>query len=206
MSTDTVLPDDEACRTALGRAAVYACLARGFVAAAAMPAWPDADGEGSDPLALHVRALRDAAEASDPAELRRAYMRIFDPRNPPYPLEAEHRAEHFRQRTDLLADVMGFYKAFAVEPDHERPDHVACELDFIHVVSLKEARALAAGRTEQADICADARRAFLADHLLTWYEAVVAMVRKRARPADRFYRALADLLDTLMLQEKESQP
>ncbi len=205
MSTDILLPEDEACRTALGRAAVYACLARGFVSAPVMPEWHDADGEGSDPLARHVRALRDAAEASDPDELRQAYMRIFDPRNPPYPLEAEHRTEHFRQRTDLLADVMGFYKAFAVEPDHERPDHIACELDFIHVVSLKEARALAEGRTEQADICADARSAFLTDHLLTWYDAVVEMVRERARPTDRFYRVLADLLEALMLQEKESQ-
>ncbi len=203
MSTDTALPD-EARLVALGRAAAYACLARGFTRPGEDMQVPPADP--GDPLGRNMHALREALEASETDQLRQAYMRVFDPRNPPYPLEGEHLAEHFRQRTDLLADVMGFYKAFAVTPDHERPDHIACELDFIHVVSLKEARALEAGQAEQAEICAAARQAFLADHLLQWYDRVVELVRKRARPEDRFYRALADLLETLMVREKELQP
>ena len=132
-------------------------------------------------------------------------MRIFDPRRAPYPYEAEYRTEHFRQRTDLLADLMGFYQAFAVSPDHERPDHIACELEFVHLLSLKEALAIRDGRGEQADICASARAKFLTEHLLLWYERVVEMIRLRATgPEDRFYLALADLLEALMAQEKES--
>ena len=207
MSTDTALPD-EAQLIALGRSSAYACLARGF-------AWPDvetpapASGDTDDkgPLGRLIHRLCEAGKASGVECLRRSYMRIFDPRRAPHPFEAEHCTEHFRQRTDLLADLMGFYQAFAVCPDHERPDHIACELEFVHLLSLKEARALRRGRGEQAAICASARETFLAEHLLRWYEPVVEMIRQRAtEPEDRFYRALADLLEALMAQEKEAQP
>lgn len=207
MSTDTALPD-EAQLVALGRSAAYACLARGF-------AWPDAeaqilapaDTDDRGPLSRLMRRLCEAGEAGDVERLRRSYMRIFDPRRAPHPFEAEHCTEHFRQRTDLLADLMGFYQAFAVCPDHERPDHIACELEFVHLLSLKEARALRSGGDEQAAICASAREAFLAEHLLQWYEPIVEMIRQRAtEPEDLFYRVLADLLEALMAREKETQP
>ncbi len=204
MSTDTASLD-EAQLVALGRSAAYACLSAGFVwPAADTPAPAAVDAEG--PLGRLIGALGQARAATDLEQLQSGYMCIFDPRQAPHPFEAEHLTEHFRQRTDLLSDLNGFYQAFAVSPDHERPDHIACELEFVHLLSLKEALALRDGRGEQAEICAEARQKFLNEHLLLWYEPIVEVIRLRAtRPGDRFYLALADLLEALMAQEKETQ-
>lgn len=202
MSTDTASLD-EAQLVALGRSAAYASLSAGFT-------WPADDapplsGGGECPLGRLIQLLGEAHAATDLEQLRSSYMRIFDPRQAPHPFEAEYRTEHFRQRTDLLADLMGFYQAFAVSPDHERPDHIACELEFVHLLSLKEALAIRDRRDERAEICASARRKFLTEHLLLWYERVVEMIRLRAtEPKDRFYLVLANLLEALMAQEKEA--
>jgi TorA maturation chaperone TorD len=204
MSIDTASPD-EAQLVALGRSVAYACLAAGFT-------WPNGDapappsGDDAGPLGRLIGALADARTVTSLDDLQSSFMRIFDPRQPPHPFEAEHLTEHFRQRTDMLADLNGFYEAFAVSPNHERPDHIGCELEFIHLLSLKEALAIRDGRAEQAEVCAEARQKFLSEHLLLWYERVVEVIRLRAvDPEDRFYLALADLLEALMAQEKETQ-
>jgi TorA maturation chaperone TorD len=71
-----------------------------------------------------------------------------------------------------LADIAGFYRAFGVEitPGTERPDHIAVELEFMHLLAVKEV--VAAGREdggEHARICRDARATFFRDHLGRWF-------------------------------------
>ncbi|HET7377314.1 MAG TPA: molecular chaperone TorD family protein, partial [Anaerolineae bacterium] len=76
----------------------------------------------------------------------------------------------FRQSQEL-ADIAGFYRAFGFTFDgkiHERPDFLASELEFMHILTLKEARAVEAGRADQAEICIEAERKFLQDHLGRW--------------------------------------
>lgn len=142
--------------------------------------------------------------AADLGTLCRCHMRIFDPRREPFPLEAEHRTEHFQQRTAMLADLMGFYRAFGATPNCQRPDHIVCELDFLHFLSLKEAMALDRGKQKEAQICSDARRKFLKEHLLEWYPAIIDLVHSRAtESSDDFYLALADGFEVLMEKEKE---
>jgi DMSO reductase family type II enzyme chaperone len=70
-----------------------------------------------------------------------------------------------------LADIAGFYRAFGVEvtPGSERPDHIAAELEFMHLLTVKEFVADQEGESdENAKICRDAQRAFLKDHLGRW--------------------------------------
>jgi len=218
---------NEAALVARGRAAIYACLARGF----AFPAdelllllrhVEAAGGEGrntcgrgvrrspptaecGDGLGAALQALAQAAIESDIQSLRRSYMRIFDPRRPPFPFEAEHRAEHFQQSARLLADLQGFYRAFGLRTDGERPDHIATELNFLHVLCLKQAAAFERGMTEQATVCEDARILFLKEHVLPWYASVCDLVRERAvEPHDRFYLELADTLDLAIRRENEA--
>jgi nitrate reductase assembly molybdenum cofactor insertion protein NarJ len=155
------------------------------------------------PVGRALQALRDDAADARLAALQEAYMRLFDPRRPPLLLEAEYRTNHFQQRTELLSDLMGFYRAFAVTPDNERPDHIACELDFLQVLSVKEFLALRNGRMEQAEICGAARRKFLDEHLLAWSAAVCGAVRENARPDDdRFYLLLVDGLEVVLRPEQ----
>ncbi|MBI5725157.1 MAG: molecular chaperone TorD family protein [Planctomycetes bacterium] len=206
MSTDTASPDP-ALREALGRCQVYADLAQGFAYPTAQTlAWLDQRHSGAPGrLERSLREARRAAAAAGLENLQRSFMRVFDPRNAPFPLEAENRPEYAQQRTSLLSDVMAFYRAFGVIPDRQRPDHLCCELEFLHVLSLKEARARRAGQDERADICADARRKFLAEHLRPWVSAVVKMVRARAhRKDDGFYLKLVQCLQVMMEEERES--
>lgn len=74
-------------------------------------------------------------------------------------------------RTFEMADVAGFYKAFGVEVSEgdERVDHIAAELEFMNLLAVKEAIALQEeGKGEHAQICRDASRVFLRDHLVRW--------------------------------------
>lgn len=195
---------EESLRLALGRAVAYAHLALGFSypEASTMDVFGQADKLPAGPIGDALCALRDAATDLD--ELQASYMRVFDPRQNPIELEAEHRTNHFQQRSELLVDVTGFYRAFGVAPDRERPDHIACELGFLHLLAEKEARAIRAGEDEAAGICAEAREKFLTDHVLAWYGALVAGVRVRAdQGRDRFYRALADAFEAVMQAEEE---
>jgi DMSO reductase family type II enzyme chaperone len=103
-----------------------------------------------------------------------------------------------------LADIAGFYRAFGVQmsPDaHERVDHIGSELEFMAVLCAKEAHALRNGLTEQAQICRDARSAFLSDHLGLWALAFASRVHEKARLP--LYPALTDMLASLLALEAE---
>ena len=76
----------------------------------------------------------------------------------------------FRQSQEM-ADIAGFYRAFGFQvggEQRERPDHLATELEFLYVLSLKEAYAAEQGIDEHVEVCVEARRAFLRDHLGCW--------------------------------------
>jgi TorA maturation chaperone TorD len=93
-----------------------------------------------------------------------------------------------------LADIAGFYKAFGVEvaPETDRPDQLAVELEFMHLLAVKEAVAEAQGEREDAALCREAAQKFLRDHLGRWTGEV------RARLADgqgAFYVLAATLLE-----------
>lgn len=76
----------------------------------------------------------------------------------------------FRQSQEL-ADISGFYRAFGFQVGgsrRERPDHLAMELEFMHLLALKEAHATSLGNREHAAITQEAQRGFLQDHLGRW--------------------------------------
>lgn len=83
--------------------------------------------------------------------------------------EAEHLAENEFQRANLLADIMGFYTAFGLEPNSDRPDSITCELDFMQYLILKRLRLGAGGladdAAEKAEVCLDAEKKFFVEHL-----------------------------------------
>ncbi len=100
------------------------------------------------------------------------------------PYEAGYDTHHVFQETQCLADIAGFYRAFGLEPcetRRERPDHIAVELEFMHVLSIKEAYALAQGWGEKAGICREAQSAFLRDHLGRWTPSFLTHLAERSR-------------------------
>ncbi len=112
--------------------------------------------------------------ALDDAGLRRAHLAVFGHAMskdcPPY--GAEYGQAHIFEKTQTLADVAGFYRAFGLGLSgdvRDRPDHLALELEFMEFLCLKQALAEAPpGSPERETLCRDAQRAFLEAHLGVW--------------------------------------
>ncbi len=75
----------------------------------------------------------------------------------------------YRGREDpgqIIADVSGFYDAFAFKPTVEDPpDHVAVECGFVGYLFLKQAYAVSAGDQERTQLTCGARERFVDAHL-----------------------------------------
>lgn len=111
------------------------------------------------------------------------------------PNEAHYSGAHVFQEMQELADIAGFYRAFGVVVSpaaHERPDHIAAELEFMEWLACKEAWARRVGRDEQAQVCRDAQRAFLAEHLGRWAPVFGELLA--ARSESEVYRSLGQVL------------
>lgn len=167
------------------RAAVFALFARllGYDPA------PLLDGVSLSELRAGLRALgEDDAlglldrvdvvadlDSADADELRKAWVRWFEMgRIGPY--ECSNTLVSAGGHTGPLADIAGFYRAFGVKIQGERPDHLVAELEFFSLVTMAEAAARSTGADEQADVAASAARAFLRDHLGRWLDAFAARV------------------------------
>lgn len=85
--------------------------------------------------------------------------------------ETEYGLPHEYRQSQELADLSGFYHAFGFTlggPIRERPDHLTVELEFMQVLALKEAYAVNQGMAEQGEVCVEAQRKFLQEHLGRW--------------------------------------
>lgn len=128
-------------------------------------------------------------------EWEREHARLFSlsapVKCPPY--ETEYHVAHVFLKTQRLADVAGFYRAFGLDlKEKDRVDHISAETEFMSWLCLKEAYALETGQEEKAWTCKEARRKFLEDHLGTWIPAFsTALFAEAGFP---FYRSLAGFL------------
>jgi TorA maturation chaperone TorD len=145
------------------------------------------------------------------AELRAEYDRVFGlvvaRECPPYETEYHPTSETFF-RSQQLADIAGFYRAFGLEASRtqpERVDHLALELEFMAFMLLKKRLALAGGNgnanaAEQACICDQAQGLFLKDHLAWWVPSFATGLRRKA--GEGFYATLGGLLAAFLPTER----
>ena len=131
--------------------------------------------EGSD-LVREARTLCELFDHAEVEQLRRGHETAFDEsssiRCAPTEMDQLGGPPQLElTRTFEMADVGGFYKAFGVElgEGDERVDHIAAELEFMNLLAVKEFVALEEeGEGEHAEVCRNAARAFLRDHLARW--------------------------------------
>jgi nitrate reductase delta subunit len=167
-----------------------------------------------DELLYHELLLAASVLSIDEANLRPLFADrppfgdVLDARNrllghtvrsacPPYELEYG-QAEVFQQ-SQRLADIAGFYAAFGFETAGlvaERPDHVVAQWEFLFVLALREAQALADDRLEDAASCHTAQRLFLKDHAATWMPAFFERIRRAEPPA--FFLTAAKVADRVL--------
>lgn len=109
--------------------------------------------------------------------------------------ETEYAMDTVFAKTKELADLNGFYLAFGVElgkdSQGERPDHVSIELEFMATLLIKEAYARNEGWDDKANVCLEARKKFLKDHIGRWGPTLFMMVKQKSQI--EFYRAVGGL-------------
>lgn len=152
-----------------------------------------AGGEPLTPLAAGLAAKPPA----DVQTLGRAYGRLFGhtARGEAPPYETEYGEDSLWAPQREMSDLGGFFRAFGLRLDvraRERPDHIACECEFMLVLARREARALAVGDAVMREAAARAERLFLRDHLGRWAPALGTRLA-RLDPGG-FYGALGRLL------------
>jgi DMSO reductase family type II enzyme chaperone len=204
----------------LARSRVYSCLAACF-------RYPDAESweeiASDEDRSTFAYACVQLAEKKEYHSLRRycgglstgkdtsleilqdTYQEVFghtvSKHCPPY--ETEYGNMHLFQQSDVLADLGGFYNAFGVAPREriDRLDHISFQLEFLYLVTFKEAHALKEGKTEEAKICREAQAAFLEDHLGRW--APIFAKRLERKDLEGIYGDAARLLDNFVEAEKK---
>jgi TorA maturation chaperone TorD len=127
---------------------------------------------------------------------------------PPYETEYHENAEPFF-RSQQLADIAGFYRAFGLTTARavpERPDHVSLELEFMALLSMNKRLALEAesgdrSSLEAIDVCEQAERAFLRDHLAWWLPSFCTGLRRKA--GDGLYAAAGRILAAWLPIERQ---
>ena len=138
------------------------------------------------------------------ADYDRSFGLVIPKECPPYETEYHPPAQTFL-RSQQLADIAGFYRAFGIDPGgavHERPDHIALELEFAALLLTKKRLVLDDPSVrEQADICDEALRDFVRDHLSWWVPAFAAGLRRKADHG--LYHALARVLAALIPAERQ---
>lgn len=138
---------------------------------------------------------------------------IMSKQCPPY--ETEYYPQTFSVfRSQMLADVAGFYRAFGLEPSRDRPDrhdHIALELEFMAwmIARTERSRRLSKLGLAQTDICFAAQRRFFEKHLAWWVPAFARVLRRRADASigdsdqtRTFYGELATALAALIHIER----
>jgi TorA maturation chaperone TorD len=187
----------------LARTAVWGALAEafrrpgdhGFGLADELPG--AARALGIDPSGFET-ALRDAAD------LRAAYDGLFGHvvRGPCPAYEGEYGEPKGHRFAHEIGDVTGFYRAFGLGPSRTHPDradHISVECEFMAFLALKEACAASSHGAEKADLCRDASKKFLEQHLGRFGRALASRVRRRTDAP--FYLAAARLLEEAILSD-----
>jgi TorA maturation chaperone TorD len=147
---------------------------------------------GSD-LVARARVLTDLWSDADTAQLRQGHHDAFDESSGKHSAPTEMDQLDGPPQLELtrnfeMADVAGFYRAFGVEvdPSGDRVDHIAAELEFMNLLAVKESIALQQeGEGEHAQVCRNASRSFLRDHLGRWVRPFAKKLGDEA--ADPFY-------------------
>jgi putative dimethyl sulfoxide reductase chaperone len=159
---------------------------------------------------LEIGDLLDELQKSI-SELRADYDRVFGlviPKEcPPYETEYHPSTDTFF-RSQEMADIAGFYRAFGIEPARalpERPDYLALELEFMAFLLMKKRLALASLETnpdacEQASVCEQVEQRFFGDHIAWWVPAFATGLERKAMSG--YNRILARLLAALVAAER----
>ena len=110
----------------------------------------------------------------------------------PYALEHLKNSDVFF-RTQKLADLNGFYKAFGMEVESiERADHISTQTEFLSFLLLKELLAVQNDLHDEKEVCEKAFADFNNDHFLDWVDMLAENLATHVD--SRFYSVVGRFL------------
>lgn len=193
------------------RSALYAALSGGFfvpdkgffrsVASGRFKGRVAAAARGL-PFRLKVPAGLGSPGTDDLDGLASDFIRIFEVSvgGPPCPLNEGHYGE---DRQTVMEELLRFYEHFDLALDgkgRELPDHISVEIEFMHYLTFREARALRT-RTDPGAY-RRAQRDFLGRHLARWVPRLLVRLDKLGPP--RFYLDLCHFLNEFITKDHKS--
>lgn len=142
--------------------------------------------------------------ASDRTACWKEYDRIFRA-NEIWLYGSEHLIRNEFQRSRMLADIMGFYRAFNVEPENDRPDALNSELEFMHYLIFKQQHTLkgepdAKAKKNEA-ICLTAQKKFFNEHLYPAAQKITEKIIDQSE-SDFYIRVSKELVKFLEEEKK----
>ncbi|MFN3966577.1 MAG: molecular chaperone [Endomicrobiia bacterium] len=110
---------------------------------------------------------------------------------------AEYLAENEFQRANYLSDIMGFYNAFGLQTNNERPDAIFIELEFMHYLIFKE---INAPDKEKVLTCFSAEKKFFNEYIYSPAKEIAKAIISQSK--NRFYSEIAKSLLDFIEEEK----
>jgi TorA maturation chaperone TorD len=153
------------------------------------------------PLAPPFDHLARVVVAADQAAVEADFNRLFSGQVVCAPHETAYEPDIFR-RQRALADIAGFHAAFGFtlpEDSRWQPDHIGVELELCALLLQRQVHAREQGWDEPAQVCEQAVRGFLLDHLGRWYASLARRLLRTA--ASTFYRELATATEAWVRRE-----
>jgi TorA maturation chaperone TorD len=234
MKTTTVLHTDLDLAVSMARQALYRFAALSFVDPRA-GSWDQLNSLRRDPVIWEAAAIIRNLPQARPREygLGESAIELVDPRlvldrlpdsqreiNKQYestfgllvssncpPYETEYiNSKYAFQRSNGLADISGFYRAFGLTTSDEypeRPDHIVLELEFMATLIALERRACDVephGTRDRQQVCRAAQSRFLQQHLAWWVPAFARLLCKQNTQG--FYDAAGVFLTALISAER----
>lgn len=117
----------------------------------------------------------------------------------------EYLAENEFQRSNYLSDIMGFYRAFGLEPNSDRPDSISTEFEFMHYLIFKTLYALDGNNKKDSKrksmICRDAQIKFFKEYVHASAKKIAEAIVSRTE--NGFYKNISlEMLDFLDAEKK----
>lgn len=164
------------------------------------PPRPSLRNELRDLLAETESGAERLRALIEQSEFEAEHHYVMGPGGTCSPCESAYLGKALGGKERIMADVAGFYRAFAFAAHPEIPepvDHIAVELSFLSFLTLKEAYALYRADARSQTVCGDARERFNDDHLLAWIPLFAEALRNEALGS--FYQQAAHRMVEMLL-------